>query len=128
MTYIKREDIAGAPGEQVVQLDDDSLVAVQCTRVVQSGVIQYNGQARAIDELGATLIGPDGLPLVRMIAHSDRNAARADAVAKDCLLVLLGELPETVQWGSQYLLDVSIRQAIELAQVATGAVDAGGVL
>jgi len=128
MSYEKREDIAGEPGEQVVMLDDGALVAVRCTRAVQGGLIQFTGQARAIDEDGKTLIGLDGTAVVRRLAHSDRNASRADAVARDCLLALLGEAPETVEWGSQYLLDVSIRQAIALASIQPGAVDAAGAL
>lgn len=128
MSYEKREDILGEPGEQVVQLDDGALVAVRCTRAVQGGLILFAGQARAIDEAGSTLIGLDGAPIVRRLSHNDRNATRADAVARDCLLAMLGEPPQTVAWGDQYLLDVSIRQAIALASILPGAVDAAGVL
>lgn len=128
MSYIKREDLAGEAGEQVVELDDSSLVAVKCARSVEAGLIRYSGKARAISETGETLVGLDGRAVVRELAHSDRNAARADAVARDCLLALLGEQPEVVAWGSQYLLDVSIRQAIALAAIPPGVVDAGGAL
>lgn len=128
MTYIKREDLAGEPGEQVVELDDGSLVAVSCAREVQAGLIRYAGRARAISADGVTLVGLDGRAVVRELAHSDRNAARADAVARDCLLALLGEQPEVVAWGSQYLLDVSVRQAMALATIPPGAVDAAGAL
>ncbi|OUL25896.1 hypothetical protein BV378_14260 [Nostoc sp. RF31YmG] len=128
MSYSKREDVAGQAGEQVVELDDGSLVAVQCARIVEGGLIRYSGRARAISETGETLVGLDGRQVERELAHSDRNAPRADAVARDCLLALLGEQPEVVAWGGQYLLDVSIRQAIALAAIPPGAVDAGGAL
>ncbi len=128
MSYNKRTDIPVHAGEQAVELDDGNLVAVSCTQSTTSGRVQYAARARAIDAAGVALTDAAGQPIERQLSHSDANATRASAVAKDCLLAVMGEPPETVEWGAQYLLDVSIRQAIALAQLPTGAVDAAAAL
>jgi hypothetical protein len=128
MTYSKRTDIPVGEGETAVELDNGALVAVSCVQTSTSGRVQYIATARAIAADGAASTDTNGQPITRTLNHSDANTSRTSAVSRDCLLAVLGETPETVQWGEQYLLDVSIRQAIELANITTGAIDAGAVL
>ncbi len=128
MSYIKRDNIPVQTGEQAVELDDGTLVAVQCARAVDASRIQFSASARVIDAAGTPVKDSSGTALARTLTHSDTNATRADAVARDCLLAVLGEPPQTVQWGTQYLLDVSIRQALALATINPGAADAASLL
>ncbi|WP_251473581.1 hypothetical protein [Stenotrophomonas lactitubi] len=128
MSYVKKEGIPVEAGQTVVELDNGDLVAVVCTRSLQGGQILFRGHARAITDMGAALLGADGKPIEREFQHSDPRPAKADEVARDVLLALLGEQPELVAWSAQVLLDVSIRQALQLANINTGAVDASAVL
>ncbi len=128
MSYVKREGLPVAEGETAVELDTGELVAVVCTRTLLGGQILFRGQARAVTAEGTPVVGADGLPIAREFQHTDPRPGKADEVARDVLLALLGEQPELVAWSAQVLLDVSIRQALQLANINTGAVDASSVL
>lgn len=128
MSYVKREGLPVAEGEMAVELDTGELVAVVCTRTLLGGQILFRGQARAVTAEGVAVVGTDGVPIAREFQHTDPRPGKADEVARDVLLALLGEQPELVAWSAQVLLDVSIRQALQLANVNTGAVDASAVL
>jgi hypothetical protein len=128
MSYVKKEGVSVDPGQTVVELDTGDLVAVVCTRTLQGGQILFRGQARAVTQAGLPLVGTDGKAIEREFQHSDPRPAKADEVARDVLLALLGEAPQLVVWSDQVLLDVSIRQALALASIDTGAVDASAVL
>jgi len=128
MSYVKKDGVPVDAGQTVVELDTGDLVAVVCTRTLLGGQILFRGQARAISDGGAPLAGADGKAIEREFQHSDPRPAKADEVARDVLLALLGEQPQLVAWSEQVLLDVSIRQAIALATINTGAVDASTVL
>ncbi|OOW67085.1 hypothetical protein Xmar_07690 [Xanthomonas axonopodis pv. martyniicola] len=128
MSYEKRTDISVEVGEQAVKLSDGPLAAVLYTRTVSEGRIQHYARARVIDGTGATLLAGDGTPLVRELQHSDIAADRADAVARDCLLAVMGEPVELVAWPPEYLLSKSIRQAAALSSITSGAVDAASAL
>ncbi len=128
MSYVKKDGVPVNAGQTVVELDTGHLVAVVCTRTLQRGQILFRGQARAISDVGVPLVGADGKAIEREFQHSDPRPAKADEVARDVLLALLGEQPQLVAWSEQVLLDVSIRQAIALATINTGAVDASTVL
>ncbi len=128
MTYNLRNDIPVRMGETTVELDDGTLVAVQCTRAIDGSRVRFEARARAIDAAGEAILGIDGAPIERTLKHSDPRPSHADTVARDCLLAVLGEAPGTVQWGAQYLLDVSIRQALALANIHPGAADAAALL
>ncbi|MBA0420321.1 hypothetical protein D7Y22_04990 [Stenotrophomonas maltophilia] len=128
MSYVKKDGVPVDGGQTVLELDTGDLVAVVCTRTLQGGQILFRGRARAITEAGLPLVGPDGVPIEREFQHSDPRPAKADEVARDVLLALLGEPPQLVVWSDQVLLDVSIRQALALATINTGAVDASSVL
>lgn len=128
MSYVKKDGVPVDGGQTVLELDTGDLVAVVCTRTLQGGQILFRGRARAITEAGLPLVGPDGVAIEREFQHSDPRPAKADEVARDVLLALLGEPPQLVVWSDQVLLDVSIRQALALATINTGAVDASSVL
>lgn len=128
MSYVKKDGVPVDAGQTVVELDTGDLVAVVCTRTLQGGQILFRGQARAISDVGVPLVGADGSAIEREFQHSDPRPAKADEVARDVLLALLGEKPQLVVWSDQVLLDVSIRQALALAKFNTGAVDASAVL
>lgn len=128
MSYVKKEGVPVGEGESALELDTGELVAVVCTRTLLGGQILFRGKARAVDAAGAPMVGADGLPIAREFQHTDPRPGKADEVARDVLLALLGEPPELVAWSAQVLLDVSIRQAMQLANINTGAVDASAVL
>lgn len=128
MSYMKKDGVPVEAGQTVVELDTGDLVAVVCTRALQGGQILFRGRACAITDSGLPLVGGDGKVIEREFQHSDPRPAKADEVARDVLLALLGEPPQLVVWSEQVLLDVSIRQALALANIGTGAVDASAVL
>lgn len=128
MSYVKKDGVPVDAGQTVVELDTGDLVAVVCTRTLQGGQILFRGRARAISDLGVPLVGADGKAIEREFQHSDPRPAKADDIARAVLLALLGEPPQLVVWSEQVLLDVSIRQALALATINTGAVDASSVL
>lgn len=128
MSYIKRDDIPVAAGEAALELSGTAdLVAVQCTRTPQAGGISYAATARAITQDGLPVLSAGGDPISTSLTHTDRDAAAADSVARACLLAVLGEPVTAVQWGSDFLRDVSIRNAISINNVAH-VVDAAQVL
>lgn len=128
MSYVKKEGVPVREGESAVELDTGELVAVVCNRSVAGGRIQFVGRARAIFLDGSPVMTPEGQVVERAFPHSDPRPSQADAIARDVLLALLGERPETVVWSEQALQDVSIRQALALANINLGAVDASAVL
>lgn len=128
MSYVKKDGVPVDAGQTVVELDTGELVAVICTRTLQGGQILFRGRARAVNGAGTPLVGADGKAIEREFQHSDPRPAKADEVARDVLLALLGETPQLVMWSDQVLLDVSIRQVLALANFNTGAVDASAVL
>lgn len=119
MSYQLRNDIEASSGEAVIQLDTDDLVAVRCDRAAANGAIVFTARARAINADGSERITAAGVPIATVLTHQDRNAATADAVAKDCLLAVLGEPPLSVAWGADLLRDASIRNAISINNVTT---------
>lgn len=94
MSYVMKEGIPVEAGQTVVELDNGDLVVVVCTRSLQGGQILFRGHARAVTDTGAALVGTDGKPIEREFQHSDPRPEKADEVARDVLLALLGELPD----------------------------------
>lgn len=131
MAYTKRDDIPGGPGEQVVELDRGDLIAVSCDRTRTEAAIVFRACARAIDEGGAAVLDIDKKPVQTGFSHTvdipTINERGADACARECLLVVLGETPELFDWQPPHLAANSIRVALDHAQIG-GPVDAGGVL
>lgn len=132
MTYIKRTEIPAGPDETVVQLDTGALVAASCTRKRVDAGVAYHAIARAIDTAGLPILLPDGRPVLTELKHSV-TAARMeelgdDAIARECLLAVLGE-PVTglFPWPDVVLTGVSIRISLQAAAVA-GPADAGALL
>lgn len=132
MSYTKRTDIAAGPGETVVELDTGALVAASCTRKRVAAGVVYHAIARAIDASGDPVTLPDGRPVVTELKHSV-SAARMeelgdDAIARECLLAVLGE-PVTglFAWPDVLLTGVSIRISLQASAVA-GPADAGALL
>lgn len=129
MTYIRRDDVPVAEGEMAVQLDTGEIVALRCERGINRGNVVFTGTARAILEDGTPVFGADGMPVEREYRHTDQRAQLADLIAKDVLMALIGEpISDLVQWSSQLLIDVNIRQALSLATINVGAFDASAVL
>ncbi len=126
MTYTKREDLAGRPGETVVALDDGHLVAISCARKLLGNRISFHVLARAIDTAGAPLRDAGGEPIEREFKFSADVGTDADEMARQCLLAALGE-PTTLPLGPMGQASHSIRVALAAAPVA-GAVDAGAML
>jgi hypothetical protein len=128
VSYVKKERVPVREGESAVELDSGELVAVVCNRTVTGGRVQFAGSVRAITEDGESVLGIDGRPVERSFMYSDPRPGMADQVARDVLLALLGESPELITWSEQALQDVSIRQALALANINPGAFDASAVL
>lgn len=132
MSYQKRTDIPAGPGETVVELDTGALVAASCSRKRVAAGVAYHAMARAIDADGQPITLPDGRPVATELKHSV-SASRMeelgdDAIARECLLAVLGE-PVTglFAWPDVVLSSVSLRISLQAATVA-GPVDAGAVL
>lgn len=131
MSYTKRDDITAEAGEVVVQLDDGALVAVKCVRsVIINTAISYTATARALDANAEAITGSDGAAVATTFQHVDAASiasARTDEIAKDCLLVVLGEIPSVIQ-QTDVVKAASIRRALALATITAGVVDAAAAL
>lgn len=132
MSYTKRADLTADDGETVVQLDTGALAAVSCTRKRVDAGVAYHAVARAITEDGQPVTLPDGRAVRTELKHSV-TAARMeelgdDAIARECLLAVLGE-PVTglFPWPDVVLSSVSLRISLQAATV-TGPADAGALL
>lgn len=117
MSYEKIEYAPVMTNEVCVFLDTGDIVAVGVNRSVSGSRIIFSGMARCINEDGSPRLNRDGFPIKSELKHSDPRAASADIILKDCFLALLGEPVEFIEWGSQWLLDVSIRQAISVSMI-----------
>ncbi|WWO60453.1 hypothetical protein [Stenotrophomonas phage SOVA965] len=128
MSYEKIDGVPVREGEFAVKLDTDDIVAISINRSVSASRIQFLGMARAIDEEGSQRFNYAFAPIISEIAYSDTRARVVDYITKDCILALLGEKPEFISWSEQFLMDVSIRQAILISDVATGGFDASNLI
>jgi len=130
MSYIKRTDVPAADGEQVVELDTGALVATSCTRERVATGVAFRAKARAIGPDGAEVQDAMGRAVVTELSHvapvAVVEAETADAIARDCLLAVLGE-PVTRPWADVLLSSVSIRVSLAAAPIS-GPVNAGAVL
>lgn len=102
MTYTKRPDIVtGTDGESVVELDDESLVAVACRHlrceITQGPVFEVS--ARWADAEGHALCDAHGAPVETRHRHHSTHVEverhTLPAVVRACLCLVLGEPIET---------------------------------
>lgn len=130
MSYIKRDDVPCQAEEQVVQLDTGELVATSCRCERVAMGLSFHALARAIDETGEAVPDAVGRPVRTEFKHvvpvSLVEQESANAIARDCLLAVLGE-PVTRPWADVLLAGVSIRVSLAAAPM-TGPVDVSGVL
>lgn len=117
MSYEKIDGVPVMSNEFAALLDSGDIVAVGLSRSVKGSRMIFDGMARAITIDGDERFNRAGLPIQTKISYNDTRAPMAEAIAKDCILALLGEPPEVIQWSEQFLLDVSIRQAIAVSQI-----------
>lgn len=132
MSYIKRDNIPVLTGEIAVELDTGDIVAVACIRKRVDAGVCYHATARAIEADGTARLYPNGAPLETAMKHSvsvERvETLTDDAIARECLLAVLGEPPQGLfGWSDVNLSAWSIRVSIAAASVS-GAADAGAVL
>lgn len=105
------------PGERVTETPEGDLVAVSCAHTVHGAIVHYHAIARAIDPDGSQRYAAAGWPIIRELRHQARGAALVETITADCERAVLGEEPQLVLWGEDLLADVSIREAIALADV-----------
>lgn len=117
MSYEKIDGVPVMTNEFAALLDSGDVVAVGLSRSVKGSRMVFSGLARAIEMDGSQRLNRWGSPIQSRISYSDTRAPLIDLLSKDCVLALLGEPPETIQWSEQFLLDVSIRQAIAVSQI-----------
>lgn len=110
-------EIPVEPGERVAETPEGDLIAVSCGRSVQGAVVHYHAVARAIEADGTQRVDGVGTPIIRELRHQARGAALVEEITADCERAVLGETPQLVMWGEDLLTDVSIREAIALADV-----------
>lgn len=132
MSYTKRNDVPVAAGEIAVELDSGDIVAVACIRKRVDAGVCYHATARAIEADGTARLYPNGAPLQTGMKHGvsvERvETLTDDAIARECLLAVLGEpLQGLFAWSDVNLSAWSIRVSIAAAAVS-GAADAGAVL
>lgn len=132
MSYVKRDNIPAAPEETVVELDSGALAAVSCVRKRVDAGVSYHAKARAIHENGEPRTLPDGRPIVTEIKHSVTASRMGelgdDAIARECLLAVLGEpVAGLFGWPDVVLTGISLRISLQAADVA-GPADAGALL
>lgn len=128
MSYEKIDGIPVMSNEISVILDSEDIIAVGISRSVSGSRMVFRGMARAINLDGSERLGHNGLPIRSEISYSDPRTSLADAIARDCILALLGEPPELIKWSEQWLLDVSIRQAISVASFTHKTLDPSNLI
>lgn len=119
MNYSKREDIQ-VDGHTVVELDIGDLVAVRHSTASERGMVTIRVHAHVVDVGGEELVDHNGHPIVREFSKavpvSLIGENGAVEIARDCIKVLLGELPEDPTMASEHMArwreDLSIRAAI----------------
>lgn len=117
MSYEKIDGVPVMGNETAVVLDTGDIVAVSVNRSVSGSRMVFSGMARCINEDGSERLNRDGMPIRSELKHTDPRALLADEILKDCVLALLGEQVQIMEWGNQWLLDVSIRQAISVSMI-----------
>jgi len=127
MSYIIKSDIHAGDRETVVELDDGTLAAVQCAVFRVGTSLSYQAQARALNADGSGRTDSAGQPIATELQITDGNPDRSADMARDCLRAVLGE-PLTLIQPTAVVQAASIRQAIALATVTTGAVDPAALL
>lgn len=123
MGYEKIDGVPVMTNEFAVLLDSGDIVAVGISRSVSGSRMVFRGMARAINSDGSERFGHNNVPIRSEISYSDPRTSQADAIARDCILALLGETPELIKWSEQFLLDVSIRQAISVSSLVENTFD-----
>ena len=117
MSYTKREDIPVRTGEQAVELDTGDLVAACCVRNRSGTSLALHARARAVDVDGATIVDSRGDTVDSEHIHTATAESLAehgaDALARDCLLLVLGEPTEVLAPSPAVVTSASIRSAIE---------------
>lgn len=136
------------PGETAVQLDDGSLVAVavDTSWLANGGGVAIRATARCIAADGSSLACPHGQQLVTAHTYSaDAGLVAlygAPALAREVLLLVLGEAPTIVEkgppgdvhaepmiaWGDDVRLNASIRHALACAAAVPAASDSSALL
>ena len=132
MSYTKRANIPVAAGEIAVEMDTGDYVAVSCTRKRVDQGICYHATARAIESDGTARLFPNGAPIETAMKHGvsveRMETLTDDAIAKECLLAVMGEpLQGLFAWSDVNLSAWSIRISIAAADVS-GTADAASVL
>lgn len=117
MSYEKIDGVPVMTNEFAALLDSGDVVAIGLTRSVKGSRMVFSGLARAIEMDGSERVNRSGDAIQSKLSYSDTRVPMADEIAKDCILSLLGEKPELINWSEQFLLDVSIRQAIAVSQI-----------
>lgn len=117
MSYEKIDGVPVMRNETAVILDTGDIVAVSVNRSVSGSRMVFSGMARCINEDGSERFNRDRMPIRSELRHTDPRALLADEILKDCALALLGEPVQIMEWGNQWLLDVSIRQAISVSMI-----------
>lgn len=118
MSYEKIDGIPVRENEASVILDSGDIIAVSIDRSVSGSRIVFAGTARCINEDGTSRIGVSGSPITSELRHTDPRASIADQILRDCFLALIGEPVSIMEWSPQWLLDVSIRQAISVSTIS----------
>lgn len=117
MSYERIENVPVMTNEIAVILDTGDIVAISINRSVYGSRMVFSGMARCVNEDGSERYNRSGIPIRSELKHTDPRAPLADEILKDCLLALLGEPIQIMEWGNQWLLDVSIRQAISVSMI-----------
>jgi len=132
VSYTKRTDVPCGAGETVCQLDTGELVAVRCDVDVQDDKIRFRAAGRVIDESGAPVLDNSGRAIARSfpfpVPTSVATAEGVEAIARQCLMCILGEPGTRPGWNQSFLDSYNVRLALAAASVEPGPVDAGAVL
>jgi hypothetical protein len=86
-----------------------------------NGFTAFNAKARWIDAKGKTRMGAES-EFHHSIDAATLEAVGADKIARDMLLLLLGEEPEHIHWSTDVRAHTSILHHIALAR-ASGRID-----
>jgi len=122
MSYSKIEGIPVEENETTVILDSGEIVAFSISTSPNGGRIVYSGSARWVTDSGDQVYGVAG-PVTSSISLSDPRVSSFNQISKDCIMALLGEPVSFVQWSEQFLMDVSIRNAIHASSISSGPLD-----
>lgn len=120
MSYSKVDIKTENENEQVLSLDDGSLVSVSCSLERNGSSVVFYTVARVVNDDGSVMHDPLGNDIVSSFYHTVPSSSvdneSSVRIAKDCIMAVIGEKTET-PWDIEFLKSVNIKSLINASKI-----------